>query len=105
MNGIDEEIKVKQGNWQTQYEELRHKLVPGRGKAETLQGEMIRIVGKITYSFLFMDNVLYYTDYLYHKILILISCQYFFQTGTVLVLLNTVCPPDYKYNSIICILS
>lgn len=54
MNSINEEIKVKQGNWQTQYEELRQKLVPGRGKSETLQGEMIRIVGKITYEIL--DN-------------------------------------------------
>lgn len=54
MNSINEEIKVKQGSWQTQYEELRQKLVPGRGKSETLQGEMIRIVGKITYEIL--DN-------------------------------------------------
>lgn len=54
MTSLTEEITVKSGIWQTQYEELRQKLVPGSGKAETLQGEMIRIVGKVTYEIL--DN-------------------------------------------------
>lgn len=63
MNSIDEEIKVKRGKWQTQYEELRQKLVPGRGKAETLQGEMIRIVGKITYEILDNGGMNWDTEY------------------------------------------
>lgn len=54
MNSLTEEIQVKPGSWQNQFEELRQKLVPGHGKAETLQGEMIRILGKVTYEIL--DN-------------------------------------------------
>ncbi len=63
MNSIEEEINVKQGNWTAQYEELRQKLVPGRGKAETLQGEMIRIVGKITYEILDNGGMNWDTEY------------------------------------------
>lgn len=58
-----EEIKVTSRKWQTQYEELRSKLVPGSGKARTLQGEMIRIVGKVTYEILDNGAVNWDDDY------------------------------------------
>lgn len=54
MNRSTEEITVTSERWQEQYEELWQKLVPGRGNAETLQGEMIRIVGRVTHEIL--DN-------------------------------------------------
>ena len=63
MSNITEEITVKSDRWQEQYEELRQKLVPGRGKAETIQGEMIRIVGKVTYEILDNGGINWDEDY------------------------------------------
>ena len=48
------QITVKGKQWQQQYNELWNMLVPGTGKAKTIQGEMIRIVGRITQEIL--DN-------------------------------------------------
>ena len=47
-------ISVSSKKWQDQYNELWNMLVPGGGKAKTVQGEMIRIVGKVTHEIL--DN-------------------------------------------------
>ena len=48
------QISVKGKRWQEQYDELWNMLVPGNGKAKTIQGEMIRIAGKVTHEIL--DN-------------------------------------------------
>lgn len=47
-------IKVKSHTWQKQHAELWQLLVPGSGKADTMQGEVIRISGKLSYEIL--DN-------------------------------------------------
>lgn len=52
-DGISE-ITVRGNTWKEQYKELWAKLVPESGKAQTVQGEMIRIVGKVSYEIL--DN-------------------------------------------------
>lgn len=41
------EIKVGSDTWQQQFEELWNLLVPGSGAANTVQGEIIRICGKV----------------------------------------------------------
>lgn len=48
MNDGQSPIMVKATTWQLQHKELWKLLVPGKGKAETLQGEVIRISGKIS---------------------------------------------------------
>lgn len=40
-------ITVKSQTWQEQHEELWQMLVPGQGAASTIQGELIRIIGKV----------------------------------------------------------
>lgn len=47
-------IVVKADTWQEQQEELWNLLVPGKGHADTVQGEVIRIIGKLCYEIL--DN-------------------------------------------------
>ena len=47
-------ITVSDAEWQKQYNELWNMLVPGNGKAKSVQGEMIRIVGRITHEII--DN-------------------------------------------------
>ncbi|MBE6753574.1 MAG: hypothetical protein E7559_04375 [Ruminococcaceae bacterium] len=47
-------ITVKETTWQKQHQELWDMLVPGSGKAATVQGEQIRLVGKLLYEIL--DN-------------------------------------------------
>lgn len=47
-------IVVKADTWQKQHTELWDLLVPGRGTANTVQGEVIRIVGKMLHEIL--DN-------------------------------------------------
>ena len=47
-------ITVKSDTWQKQHEELWNMLVPGKGQANTVQGEVIRIIGKISCEIL--DN-------------------------------------------------
>ncbi len=47
-------ITVRGNTWKEQYNELWAKLVPASGKAQTVQGEMIRIIGKVSYEIL--DN-------------------------------------------------
>ena len=47
-------IVVKADTWQKQHDELWNMLVPGKGHANTVQGEVIRIIGKLGYEIL--DN-------------------------------------------------
>lgn len=48
------EIRPKSDTWQKQHAELWELLVPGSGHASTIQGEVIRISGKVCYEIL--DN-------------------------------------------------
>lgn len=56
-------IQVKSKTWQKQHNELWEMLVPGRGHASTVQGELIRIVGKILYEILDNGGMNWDTDY------------------------------------------
>lgn len=47
-------IVVKAATWQEQHQELWDMLVPGKGHADTIQGEVIRMIGKLCYEIL--DN-------------------------------------------------
>jgi len=47
-------ITVKSSTWQKQFDELWELLVPGSGHADTVQGEVIRVIGRITNEIL--DN-------------------------------------------------
>lgn len=53
-NSLNKKITVKSTTWQEQHTELWKMLVPGSGKAESVQGEMIRIIGKVLHELL--DN-------------------------------------------------
>ena len=67
-------ISVNSDTWQKQFDELWKLLVPGNGHAATVQGEVIRIVGKITYEIL--DNGGINWDDEYRK-LVDALCEYF----------------------------
>ncbi len=56
-------ISVKGNQWQDQYNELWNMLVPGSGKAQTIQGEMIRIVGRVTHEILDNGGINWDDDY------------------------------------------
>ena len=56
-------ILVSSTNWQEQYYELWQMLVPGSGKAKTVQGEMIRIVGRATHEILDNGSINWGTDF------------------------------------------
>ena len=60
-------ITVKTSIWQDQFEELWDKLVPGSGKAQTVQGEMIRIVGRVTNEILDNGSINWGAD---HKLML-----------------------------------
>lgn len=51
---LNQPIKIVGKTWQEQCDNLWRALVPGNGKASTLQGEALRIVGKLSYEIL--DN-------------------------------------------------
>lgn len=51
---VNEPIKVKSVTWQKQHNELWNLLVPAQNHANTVQGEIIRISGKLSYEIL--DN-------------------------------------------------
>lgn len=57
------QISVKGKTWQEQYNELWNMLVPGSGKAQTIQGEMIRIVGRVTYEIIDNGAINWDNDY------------------------------------------
>lgn len=56
-------IFVTEGTWPEQYSQLWDMLVPGTGAADTVQGEVIRIVGKISYELLDNGAVNWDDDY------------------------------------------
>lgn len=61
-NGIDE-ITVKSKTWQEQHNELWEYFVPGSGHAQTVQGEVIRISGKVSYEILDNGGINWDNDY------------------------------------------
>ncbi len=56
-------IVVKEKTWQKQYGELWNLLVPGSGHANTIQGEVIRIAGKVSYEILDNGGINWDADY------------------------------------------
>lgn len=56
-------ITVKSGTWQKQHDELWDLLVPGRGHADTVQGELIRIIGKVNHEILDNGGINWDADY------------------------------------------
>lgn len=60
-------IVVESKEWQEQHEELWDMLVPGRGRAGTVQGEIIRIVGKMLYEILDNGGINWDAEYIKMK--------------------------------------
>lgn len=56
-------IVLKEIRWQKQHEELWNLLVPGSGHANTVQGEVIRISGKVSYEILDNGSMNWDSDY------------------------------------------
>lgn len=56
-------IAIKERTWQRQHAELWKLLVPGLGHANTVQGEVIRITGRIAYEILDNGGVNWDRDY------------------------------------------
>ena len=54
INKIDKPLQPKEKPWKKQFSEFWRLLVPKSGEAETIQGEVIRIVGKVGHEIL--DN-------------------------------------------------
>ena len=52
LDKIDKPLPPKEKPWKKQFQEFWNLLVPQRGEAETTQGEVIRIVGKVGYEIL-----------------------------------------------------
>lgn len=71
-------ISIKATTWQKQHEELWNMLVPGKGKAQTVQGEMIRIVGKVLHEILDSGGINWDEDH--QKMLRILHT--FLQTGS-----------------------
>ena len=63
MHDLKSMITVKSDVWYEQYNELWNMLVPGNGKAQTVQGEMIRIVGRVTHEILDNGGINWDDDY------------------------------------------
>ncbi len=57
-------IIIKEKTWQKQHSELWNLLVPGSGHADTVQGEVIRISGKVSYELLDNGGVNWDKEYL-----------------------------------------
>lgn len=71
-------ITVKTKGWQAQHNELWSLLIPSKGHAKTVQGEVIRITGKVSYEIL--DNGGINWDNQYRKMLN--SLIHYFSLGT-----------------------
>lgn len=56
-------IKAEGRNWQQKHEDLWKKLVPEDGHAETVQGEIVRITGKVTREILDNGGINWDDDY------------------------------------------
>ena len=54
---------MKSSTWQKQFDELWELLVPGSGHADTVQGEVIRTIGRITNEILDNGSVNWDEDY------------------------------------------
>lgn len=67
-------ISVNSDTWQKQFDELWNLLVPGSGHAATVQGEVIRIIGKITYEILDNGGINWDDEY---RNLVNALCEYF----------------------------
>lgn len=59
----ESQIEIHAKSWQKQHAELWDLLVPGSGHAGTVQGEVIRISGKLSYELLDNGGVNWDTDY------------------------------------------
>ncbi len=57
------EIEIHEKSWQKQHSELWNLLVPGSGHAGTVQGEVIRISGKLGYELLDNGGINWDADY------------------------------------------
>ncbi|WP_035789845.1 ankyrin repeat domain-containing protein [Butyrivibrio sp. XBB1001] len=57
------EIRPKADTWQKQYQELWNLLVPGSGHASTVQGEVIRIAGRLSYEILDNGSINWDSDF------------------------------------------
>ena len=62
-NSLDKKIEVKSETWQEQFGELWDSLVPGNGPAISVQGELIRISGKISHELLDNGGINWDEDY------------------------------------------
>lgn len=85
-------IVIKEKTWQKQHGELWSLLVPGSGHANTVQGEAIRISGKISYELLDNGGINWDKEY---KMLANAFLQYL-QMG------NPLAPTEYKELERIC---
>lgn len=85
-------IVIKEKTWQKQHGELWRLLVPGSGHAATVQGEVIRISGKISYELLDNGGVNWDKEY---RLLTNAFLQY-------LHLGNPLAPEEYKELERIC---
>lgn len=56
-------IEIHAKSWQKQHAELWNLLVPGSGHAGTVQGEVVRISGKLAYELLDNGGINWDTDY------------------------------------------
>ena len=72
------QITITTEGWQAQHNELWKLLIPSRGHAKTIQGEVIRITGKIAHEIL--DNGGVNWDNQYRKMLSML--RYYFDLGT-----------------------
>ncbi len=61
-NGTDR-ITVHASTWQSQHAELWNILVPSQGKAATVQGEVIRLTGRLSYELLDNGGINWDSDY------------------------------------------
>ncbi|MDE7297809.1 MAG: hypothetical protein K2N94_03125 [Lachnospiraceae bacterium] len=82
-------IVVKSGTWQKQHAELWDLLVPGRGHADTVQGEVIRIIGKVNHEIL--DNGAINWDADYKKLPLAMADYFKLADGLEASLVNEAC--------------
>ena len=59
----DEKNIVIKDEWKQKYLELWEQLVPASGKANTIQGEVLRIVGKVSHELLDNGGINWNVDY------------------------------------------
>jgi hypothetical protein len=85
------QIVVKASSWQEQHQELWELLVPSMGHAATIQGEVIRISGRIAHELEDNGGVNWDTDFTKMANAFL----EYVQTG------NPLSPPDYAYAEVI----